>query len=41
MKTCQFCWTIALTVIGVAVALLIIWGWQQGGLALLQLGGLC
>jgi len=32
---------IALTTLGVAVAVLLVWGWRQGGLALLQLRGLC
>jgi len=41
MNIRKFCLTAALTAIGLAVALLIVWGWRQGGLALLQLPGLC
>jgi len=41
MNIRKCCLTIALTAIGVAVALLILRGWREGGLALLQLRGLC
>jgi len=41
MKLSKFFWITALTAIGVAVALVILRGWRQGGLALLQLPGLC
>jgi len=41
MNMRKFCWTIVLTAIAVAAALLILRGWQRGGLALLQLPGMC
>jgi len=41
MNMRKFFWITALTAIGLAVALFILWGWRQGGLALLQLPGLC
>jgi len=41
MKLRKFCWITALTAIGLAVAFVILRGWRQGGVALLQLPGLC